>query len=305
MTAVVSFPEEINGDRIYLRRHDLTVADEMFKTIDQNRERLMQFMPWPVQTQKQEDSKNYILLCIESWKQKALFDYGIYLKLGHQFIGNIGVHSIDWRSSRCELGYWISKTYERQGFTSEAVRLIEKACFAKDFHRVEIRCSAENTKSAGVAIRTGYRLEGYLRDEKIEQGRFRDTLVFAKLRSEIDTDEFVTLMGLDFVYLFVDQIQQSKEWYQKVLNQKPTVDLTNYVEFRLGSSGLCLHLADQKSPLTIGGSVGYWKVAQIEKTINLFIKFGATVYREPLQLPTSEQICQIKDPFGNIIGLIG
>ncbi|MBC7419168.1 MAG: GNAT family N-acetyltransferase [Bdellovibrio sp.] len=305
MTTVTGFPEEINGERIYLRKHDLTVVDEMFKTIDQNRERLGEFMPWPVKTQTSEDSKNYILMRMESWKQKALFDYGIYLNSGHKFVGNIGVHSIDWRSSRCELGYWISESYGRQGYTSEAVRLLEKVCFEKDFHRVEIRCAADNNKSAGVAIRTGYKLEGYLKDEKIENGRFRDTLIFAKLKSEVPSQEFVTLLGLDFVYLFVADIQASKQWYQKVFNQKPTIDLENYVEFRLGSSGLCLHFADDKSPLATGGSVGYWKVAQFENTINLFKQFGATIYRGPIDLPTSEKICQIKDPFSNVIGLIG
>ena len=305
MTTVASFPEEIIGERIYLCKHDLSIAEEMFNVIDQNRDRLGEFMPWPIHTQKPEDSKNYILMCIESWKQKALFDYGIYLKAQHKFIGNVGVHSIDWRSSRCELGYWINQSHQGNGYISEAIRLVESTCFAKDFHRVEIRCAADNNKSAGVAIRNGYKLEGYLKDEKIENGRFRDTLIFAKIKSKIASKEFVTLLGLDFMYLFVENIQASKNWYQKVFNQKPIIDLDNFVEFRLGSSGLCLHLADVKSPLTAGGSVGYWKVTDFKKTIKLFTQFGGSVYRGPLQLPTSESICQIKDPFGNVIGLIG
>ncbi len=305
VAAVKSFPELIDGDRIYLKKHDLTIVDEMFQLIENNRDRLSQFMPWALQTQRPEDTKGYIVVCLESWKQKALFDYGIYLKSGHRFIGNAGIHSIDWRNSRCELGYWLGLEFEGKGYTTEAVHLIEKACFEKNFHRIEIRCSADNVKSSAVAIRSGYKLEGYLRDEKIEQNRYRDTLIFSKLKSELKQNSFVTLLGLEFTYLFVNDMLESKNWYEKLFNIKPDVNLDNYVEFRLGSAGFALYLADSKSPASTGGSVGYWRVVQFEKTINLFIENGATVYREPISLPNLDQICQVKDPFGNIIGLIG
>jgi RimJ/RimL family protein N-acetyltransferase len=81
------------------------------------------------------------------------------------------------------LGYWIAQKYVGLGLVSEAVQALEKECFKVGFHRIEIRCSSRNAKSAYVALRNHYRLEGYLKDEVIENSQFRDTLIFAKLNS--------------------------------------------------------------------------------------------------------------------------
>jgi ribosomal-protein-serine acetyltransferase len=125
----------------------------------------------------------------ESWKQKALFDYGIYLLSDQKFIGNAGVHSIEWRHSRCELGYWVAKDMSGKGLITEAVQLLEAECFRLGFHRIEIRCSGKNEKSAFVALRNNFVLEGYLKDEMIENGQFRDTLIFAKRTNQYKPTE--------------------------------------------------------------------------------------------------------------------
>jgi len=100
-------------------------------------------------------------------------------------MGNAGVHSISWENHRCELGYWILGSFEGQGYMAEAVATIEATCFKRGFNRIEIRCSSLNERSASVPKRLGYKLDGVLREEKVEAGRYRDTLVFAKIRSQL------------------------------------------------------------------------------------------------------------------------
>ncbi len=168
------------GTRICLSKNEEANAEEMFQIIETNREQLAEFLPWPDKIRTVLDQQNYIKMTNESWKQKALFDFGIYTLSDQKFIGNVGVHSIDWRNSRCELGYWIVKKFEHQGLISEAVQLLEKECFKMGFHRIEIRCSSRNEKSALVALRNNFTLEGFLKDEVIENGQFRDTYIFAK-----------------------------------------------------------------------------------------------------------------------------
>lgn len=181
MTVIRNFSEKLMGKTICLCKNEESAAEEMFNLITKNRDQLNEFLPWPDKIKTVQDQLNYIKMTNESWKQKALFDYGIYLLADQKFIGNVGVHSIDWRSSRCELGYWIAKDWAGQGLVSEAVRLLEAECFRLGFHRIEIRCSGRNEKSALVALRNQYVLEGYLKDEMIENGQFRDTFIFAKL----------------------------------------------------------------------------------------------------------------------------
>lgn len=168
------------GARICLCKNEQSNAEEMFQIIDENRNQLAEFLPWPSKINSVQDQLNYIKMTTESWNQKALFDFGIYSLSDQKFIGNIGVHSIDWRNSRCELGYWIVKKFEHQGLVSEAVKILETECFKIGFHRIEIRCSNRNEKSALVALRNNYALEGILKDEVMENGQFRDTYIFAK-----------------------------------------------------------------------------------------------------------------------------
>lgn len=113
-------------------------------------------------------------------------------------------------------------------------------------------------------------------------------------------------MSLEFIYLFTPDLTASKDWYKKVLKIEPTMGIENFVEFRLnGNNGLCLHHADAKSPLSTGGSVGYWKVMNFNATIEHFKMHGVKIYRGPLKIENGKTICQILDPIGNVIGLIG
>ncbi len=113
-----------------------------------------------------------------------MFDFGLFRKADGTYLGNIGVHSIAWKHRRCGLGYWMLGAFEGQGYMSEAVGLVERAAFALGFHRIEMRCSSANARSASIPRRNGYRLDGVLRQDAIEDGAFRDTLVFSKLAGE-------------------------------------------------------------------------------------------------------------------------
>ena len=185
MTTVKNFSKKLVGSQICICRNEEAAAEEMFNVIHRNREQLAEFLPWPDKIKSVQDQVSYIKMSNESWKQKALFDYGIYQLTDQRFIGNISAHSIDWRNSRCELGYWIVKEFAGKGLISEAVQLIEAECFRLGFHRIEIRCSSRNEKSAIVALRNKYILEGYLKDETIENGEYRDTFIFAKRAADL------------------------------------------------------------------------------------------------------------------------
>lgn len=116
----------------------------------------------------------------------------------------------------------------------------------------------------------------------------------------------IALEQLFSIYLFVNDVVTSKDWYSKVLNLKPIIELQDYAEFKVNQfNHLCLHPQDLKSPLSTGGCVGYWKVKNIKSAIEHFQNHGAKIYRGPLLVENHQQICQMLDPFGNIIGLIG
>ncbi|MBO9666638.1 MAG: GNAT family N-acetyltransferase [Bdellovibrio sp.] len=177
------FPGVLKGPRIRLERHSLAMADQMFALIDKNREHLKD-MPWASVTKTVDNSRMWIESTLAEWDNLALFDYGIYLLDSDRYMGSLGVHSIRWDNKNCELGYWIGEEFQGQGYISEAVKIIEAQCFKSGFHRVEIRCAPFNERSAQVAIKSGYKFEGELREDLLVNGQYRNTKVFGKLSSD-------------------------------------------------------------------------------------------------------------------------
>jgi RimJ/RimL family protein N-acetyltransferase len=94
-----------------------------------------------------------------------------------------GLHRIDWQAGNFMIGYWVRTKFMGQGFVTEAVNGITDFAF-KHLHanRVEIRCDAQNIRSAAVAKRCGYLLEGILRHDSVDvTGELRSTMIFSKL----------------------------------------------------------------------------------------------------------------------------
>ena len=177
-------PESIDSHRLTLKKHRIDAAAMMFDYVERDRERLSRFLPWPPGIKSVEDEKRYIEDTHRWWKEQTLFDYGLFRKADDVYMGNLGVHSIQWRHDCCELGYWILGDFEGAGYMSEAVGALESTLFQLGFHRIEIRCDASNERSAKLPQRRGYNLDGTLRQAcKVPSG-YRDTMVFSKLRSE-------------------------------------------------------------------------------------------------------------------------
>ena len=188
MVQKIAFPERLTTARLTLSRHELTRADQIFGLIDADRARLSRFLPWVAWTQSAEDEADYINAVRDQWERYEFFDYAMFE--GRTYLGNIGVHSINWQTGVAELGYWILGEHEGRGLVTEAAARLTDLCFERGFHRVEIRCDPGNARSARVPRRLGFHLEALLRQNAVDQfGRHHDTLVFARLAGEAPADE--------------------------------------------------------------------------------------------------------------------
>ncbi len=180
----IYLPDTIESKRLSIRRNKLEWADTIFSTVVKDREHLQPFLTWVDKTQTLDDQKKYLEKTTQEWENYSGFDYAIFIKENNLYAGNIGLHTISWENKRTEIGYWITKEFENKGFITEAVKALEKIIFASSFHRIEIRCDPTNKRSANVARRCGYSLEGKLNHDVIQRGEYRDTLIFAKLGKE-------------------------------------------------------------------------------------------------------------------------
>jgi len=178
-------PDQIETERLLLRKHQLEDGARMFKTVDSNRELFEVFLPWVKPTQSQQDSEDYIKLSLKNWEESISFDYSLLIKNGEIYIGNLGLHTLALAHRRGEFGYWLDQGAQGQGYMTEALVALQKVCFDAGLNRLEIRCAPANEKSAGVAKKLGYKLEAQLRDNFWIGDRVQDTLVFSKIKSDL------------------------------------------------------------------------------------------------------------------------
>ncbi len=83
------------------------------------------------------------------------------------------------------LGYWIGAPFARQGYMREAITaLVHHAFTVLDLSRIEAACLAENAASRGVLERCGFKYEGVAQSYLQINGRWRNHVLYANLRSD-------------------------------------------------------------------------------------------------------------------------
>ncbi len=105
------------------------------------------------------------------------------------------------------------------------------------------------------------------------------------------------------VVFFVRELRKAAAWYGKILNVKPYRIDRDFIGFHLNGIDLGFHRLDKKAGKASGVQIIYWKVKDLDNTINNFIASGAKIFRKPIRIPEGGRVAQIQDPFGNILGL--
>ncbi len=83
------------------------------------------------------------------------------------------------------LGYWTGAPHARQGYMREAiVALVHHAFRRLDLSRLEAACLEENAASRGLLERSGFKYEGVAQAYLQINGRWRNHVLYAQLRSD-------------------------------------------------------------------------------------------------------------------------
>ena len=112
------------------------------------------------------------------------------------------------------------------------------------------------------------------------------------------------MLGLRTTIYKVDNITKAKEWYAKAFLIEPYFDEPFYVGFNIGGYELGLQPDDTPSSEKLESVVAYWGVTDISSTYDRLISLGATENEAPYNVGGELMTATLKDPFGNIIGLI-
>lgn len=158
-------------------------ARELFALIDRNRSYLRRWLPdWDVQ-RSLDDCKTLIKSSLEQLASNGGFLLGVW----HQgrLAGAVGAGRFDWENRSTMVGYWLAESSQGKGLMTGACRAVVDYLFSElKFHRIEIRCAADNPRSCAVPKRLGFSKEGVLRQAQAFDDRFLDIEVYALLNED-------------------------------------------------------------------------------------------------------------------------
>ncbi len=107
--------------------------------------------------------------------------------------------------------------------------------------------------------------------------------------------------------IHVPGVQLGLLWYQKAFLMAKVNYLKEFDFTVLDINGFSLEIvqADDKVSAGKSGVILYWSVDSLNATMKHFDAMGTRLYRGPLNIENGLLMCQLEDPFGNLIGLRG
>lgn len=112
------------------------------------------------------------------------------------------------------------------------------------------------------------------------------------------------ILGLRTTIYKVGDINKAKEWYAKAFGAQPYFDEPFYVGFEIGGYELGLQPEEKPAKNKTESVVAYWGVDDVNAEFNRFISQGASAFEQPEEVGGGIIVATLKDPWGNIIGLI-
>jgi predicted enzyme related to lactoylglutathione lyase len=123
-----------------------------------------------------------------------------------------------------------------------------------------------------------------------------------------DIAERIRSQPIAGVLVHVGDVAEALRWYAQAFpNALARNDLATPGLAVLVIDGVQIELvlADEKVASGPAGSVVYWWVPSVAEALARLQIIGGELYRGPMDIEQGLSMCQVKDPWGNCIGLRG
>ncbi len=109
------------------------------------------------------------------------------------------------------------------------------------------------------------------------------------------------------ILIHVPDWREGLAWYSRAFTEARLLDSTGDGWAGLDVGGVLLEVvpADHKVASGAAGTVVYWSAADFDARVAYLRSIGAELYRGPLAIEDGAFMCQLRDPFGNLLGVRG
>jgi predicted enzyme related to lactoylglutathione lyase len=107
------------------------------------------------------------------------------------------------------------------------------------------------------------------------------------------------------VMVHVADVREGLSWYQQAFPKAARKPVGDFELLVAGDVQIEIVWADEKVASGPAGTVVYWRVKDFDRVLEHLQRVGAVLYRGPLAIEGGLRMCQVRDPWGNCIGLRG
>ncbi len=179
----LDLPIPIKTPRLILRPPHVKDAPVVNEAILESFDRLSKWLDWADHRPTLEETEENLQIMYSRWLSREDLPFCIFDRITGNYIGETGLHKIDWSLPRCEIGYWVRTSYSGKGIAIESTHaLLLYALKELNAVRVEIKCDEDNIKSRRIPEALSFVEEGILRRHrrKLQSAALANTVIYAR-----------------------------------------------------------------------------------------------------------------------------
>jgi ribosomal-protein-alanine N-acetyltransferase len=187
---LLEIPARIEAERIYLRSYEAGDGPWYYAMSQKNRTHLARYEADNVvmSIESEQDAEAVVRELAAEWRARNCLFMGAFDRETDRFVAQLYIGLVNWNVPEFEIGFFVDRDHEGQGYVTEAVRAAMGFIFEHlGAHRVRMECDDTNERSWRVAERCGMVREGHIRENKRNaDGTLSGTLNFGLLKGEFE-----------------------------------------------------------------------------------------------------------------------
>lgn len=185
---LLQIPTHIEAKRIYLRCYEAGDGPWFYTMSQRNRDHLERYEAenFVRFIKSEQDAEVTVRELAAEWQARNSFFLGVFDRETDGFVAQIYIGPVSWDVPEFEIGFFVDKSHEGQGYVTEAAKAALGFIFEHlSAHRVRLECDDTNIRSRRVAERCGMIKEGHIRENhRNVDNSLSGTLHFGLLRKE-------------------------------------------------------------------------------------------------------------------------
>jgi RimJ/RimL family protein N-acetyltransferase len=179
---LLEIPERLESARLVLAASCPGQGAAVNEAVVESHAELKRWMPWAQKVPSVDESEGFCRQSHAKWLARETLDFCFFRRDDGRLVGKGGLHTIDWSIPKFEIGYWVRTSCARHGYATEATSALARfAMEALAARRIEITTDARNDASRRVAEKSGFVLEGILRQSRRDTaGELADSCMYAR-----------------------------------------------------------------------------------------------------------------------------